>query len=124
LSNILYVPSISKNLLSIGALIDEGKVVVFTKMHFLVWDNLKGRNILATSIRQRSNGLYKLTLEPETNLVTSEDRSRIWHQCYGHLYYRRLTHLSTYDRVQDMPKLSNFYEVCEVCQARRQTRVR
>lgn len=87
------MPSISKNLFLVGALTDEGKIGVFTKMHFLIWDNLKGRNILATRTRQRSNGLYKLILEPETNLITSEDRSKIWYQYHGHLHYKRLIHL-------------------------------
>jgi hypothetical protein len=80
LSNVLYVPSISKNFVSVGALTNEGKVVVFSKTHSLILDNLKGRNILAIGRRQRSNGLYKLTSEPKANLVSLEDLSRIWHQ--------------------------------------------
>ena len=47
LSNVLYVPSITKNLLLVGALTDEGKIVVFTKTHCLVWDNLARCKMLA-----------------------------------------------------------------------------
>jgi hypothetical protein len=51
LSNVLYVSSITKNLLSVGALIDEGKIVVFTKTHCLVWNNLAGCKVLAQGTR-------------------------------------------------------------------------
>jgi hypothetical protein len=51
LSNVLYVPSITKNLLSVGALTDEGKVEVFTKTHYLIWNNITGRNVLAAEMR-------------------------------------------------------------------------
>ena len=121
LSNILYIPSITKNLLSIGALTDESKVVVFTKTHCLVWDNIAGRNVLAIETRQRSNGLYKLTMEIMANFVATDDLSQPWHQCYRHLHYCGLMHLSTQARIKDMPKLQNFHEVCEVCQVGRQS---
>jgi hypothetical protein len=79
--------------LSVGLLIDEGKVVAFTNSHYMVWDDIKGSEVLAMGTKQKSNGLYKLKSEPQVSIAKTEDKARLWHKRYGHLHYRGLTHL-------------------------------
>jgi photosystem II stability/assembly factor-like uncharacterized protein len=80
--------------LSVGALADEGKAIIFTKSHCMVWDNLIDRNVLATGAREKSNGLYKLTSQGEAYLTETVDEVKLWHRRYGHLHYRGLVHLA------------------------------
>jgi hypothetical protein len=69
--------SISKSLLPIGPLTNEGKVVVFTNSYCMVWDDIKGSKVLAMGIRQKSNGLYKLTSKPQVSIAETEDKAKL-----------------------------------------------
>lgn len=59
MSNVLYVPSIQKNLLSVGQLADQGHNVLFTSRHCYVMDNVDPVKIFLRGSRDNSR-LYKL----------------------------------------------------------------
>ncbi|KAG0575114.1 hypothetical protein KC19_VG319600 [Ceratodon purpureus] len=46
MTNVMYVPSLKRNLVSVGSLADKGHVV-FTDKKCLVLDNIKNRDIIA-----------------------------------------------------------------------------
>ena len=139
-TNVLYSPSIKRNLLSVGSLADIGKVIVFTKKHVYMLDSLIKGNILARGHRDNSNGLYYfgdiVLTKDQTNYVSTssftnqanyilvEEQAKQWHRRFGHLSYKGLYHLVKEDQIEGMPSIPNAQEICETCLARKQHRHR
>lgn len=93
LNNVLYVPGLKKNLVSISCLEDKGDIVAFVDGKVLVWS--KGSSIdVARVIGIHDGRLYKLVSQPTQALVHEEiNPSELWHRRYGHLHYRALLEL-------------------------------
>jgi hypothetical protein len=81
----------------------------------MVWDDIKGSKVLAMGIRQKSNGLYKLTSKPQVSIAETEDKAKLWHKRYGHLHYRGLIHIFKNGRVWGMLELQSYHEVYRRC---------
>jgi hypothetical protein len=90
MSDVLYVPGLKKNLLSMSAMEDKGYVVAFLGGQVLAW--LKGSIIdLAGVIGVSDGSLYRLTEKPTPALVhDDESLCELWHRILGHLHYRAL----------------------------------
>ena len=68
MKNVLYVPGLKKNLLSIFALEENGMKVAFFDGQVLMWP--KGKTLDDTTmIGEQEGGLYKLKGQPEQALV-------------------------------------------------------
>lgn len=64
IKNVLYVPGLKRNLLSIGKLTDAGNIFVFTSDTYLVVDKNDPHSIILHVSRDRSNNLYCLSTVP------------------------------------------------------------
>jgi transposase InsO family protein len=122
LTEIKYVPSLKRNLISVGAITDTGNLVVFSKTHCWILDKVDHNRIIATGYRNPINGLYSFGNTLQTNMVASENTSTLWHRRYGHLSYKGLSHLSTEQRVIGLPAIELTTKTCESCLAGRQAR--
>ena len=79
MKEVLYVPGLKKNLISISALDKKGFKVSFIDGQVLTWP--KGKNIEDAIIIGEEGGLYKLKGHSETALVhESTDPSELWHR--------------------------------------------
>ena len=58
LPNVLFVPTLHRNLISVGLLVDQGHAIMFTKSQCLILDNIFNKCIMATGTRNLANGLY------------------------------------------------------------------
>ena len=67
MKDLLDVPGLKKNLLSISALKEEGFKVAFVDGHILMWP--RGKSIDDATIIREQEGLYKLKSQPEQALV-------------------------------------------------------
>ena len=68
MKDVLFVPVLKKNLLSISALYAKGMRVAFVDDQFIMWP--KGKTINdALVIGEQEGGLYKLKVQPEQALV-------------------------------------------------------
>lgn len=114
MKDVLLVPGIKKNLLSISALEDQGFNVAFVKRKVLPWHE-KSNIDKATVIGIREGGLYKLKGKLERSLVHNEvSTSELWHKRLAHLHYRALPILSK--MVTRLPELLDQNEgVCKGC---------
>ena len=94
LNNILYVPGLKKNLLSISCLEDKGDRVAFIDGKVLVWG--KDSSIdKAMVIGVREGSLYRVITPPPQDLVHMEiNPIELWHRRYGHLHYKIIPNLS------------------------------
>ena len=93
ITEILYVPSIKKNLLSISALEDKGFRVTFMEGKALLWHKDSSLES-AIKIGVRVGGLSKLLGHPIQALVhKTVNLCELWHRRFGHLHYGALPKL-------------------------------
>ena len=121
LNNVLYVPGIKKNLLSVSAIAMHGYPVHFLYDKCTVHDRTKGDIIVITG--SLFNNLYKLDIyqkfDDQNALAVdaqTQSNSELWHARFGHLNFSSLARLSKHDMVCNLPSIhvpSN--HVCEGC---------
>ena len=84
MKDVLYVPGLKKNLLSISSLDNKGYGVAFIDGEFLMW--AKGETLNeAIIIGREENGLYKMKGHPETAMTHAIENSyELWHRILAH----------------------------------------
>jgi hypothetical protein len=93
LTDIKYVPSFRKNLMSVGTVADTGNLILFSKENCFILDQTN-HNIIASGLRTPGNGLYCFGDAPKSFLAETSDKSILWHLRYGHLSYPSFNHLA------------------------------
>lgn len=88
-TNVLCVPDLTTNLLSISELVHGGKIVVFDRLGCKIL-NSDGGTIATASLR---NGAYQLDLHERCCLVKQNDNTKLWHRRFGHLNFRDMCKL-------------------------------
>lgn len=126
LNEVLYVPDLSKNLLSVNAITENNGEVHFSKNKVIVTKNRK--TVLEGT--KEENGLYVINLTEEqknaTCLLTQNKKKAIeWHKKLGHLSkenMKKLIEISSGMNInrKDCDQLN---EICEVCMKSKQTRL-
>ena len=114
MKDVLYVPGLKKNLLSISALDAKGMRVAFIDGQVLMWP--KGKTIDdATMIGEEDGGLYKLKGHPGQALVhESIEPSVLWHRRIAHMHCRAPPMASK--AVFGLPKIQEKHEgTCKGC---------
>ena len=118
LHNVLYVPKLSYNLLSVSRTSDAGKTARFGETSCQILDS--NRKLVA--VATRVGDLYYLSCRPGSQKCHTavdkgtETREDVWHRRYGHLGTRNLQKLAKHELVNgfdfDMTKEINFCESC------------
>jgi transposase InsO family protein len=114
MKDVLYVPGLKKNLLSISALDKKGFRVAFVDGEVLMWS--KGKTIEdAVVIGIEEGGLYKLKGHSDVALTHStESPCELWHRRLAHINYKALPYVSKV--VTGLPELKVDHEgVCKGC---------
>lgn len=127
MEEVLYVPQLSANLLSVHAITKNDGVVIFTKNAVQI--NHKNKTIMEGE--KLSNGLFQIKLKAETkqdsfiakNLAVTDAEQ--WHKKLGHLSYKNLGKLTKLNEGIDL-KLEdlNQEKICSVCHEAKQTRIK
>jgi hypothetical protein len=118
MKDILFVPGLKTNLLSISALDKKGYRVVFIDGEVLMW--AKGETINeAIIIGNEENGLYKLKGHPETSMTHAiENSCELWHRRLAHINYKALPYICKV--VTGLPELKVDQEgICNGCAQRK-----
>jgi hypothetical protein len=90
LEEVLYVPGMKRNLVSISALEDKGYKITFSKGRVLAWHR-DSHISNAKVIGVRENNLYRLTIKPVQSLLHDIIiLSDLWHRRLAHIHYRAL----------------------------------
>ena len=84
ISNVLYVPDIDKNLLSVGQLIEKGFKVTFEDHCCLIYDTA-GQKILQVRMKGKSFSFFP-TEEEHTAYSTKTSITETWHKRLGHCH--------------------------------------
>jgi transposase InsO family protein len=114
MKDVLYVPGLTKNLLSISALEKKGFRVAFIDGEVLMW--AKGETMKeAIVIGKEEGGLYKLKGHSEAAMTHAiENPCELWHRRLAHINYKALPYVCK--AVTGLPELKVDHEgVCNGC---------
>jgi len=106
LQNVLYVPGIKKNLISVSMITGQDMQVEFFKTHCVIKDCRK--EIVATGVRVGS--LYRLDVKSISKQAMVAGRStaeQLWHQRFSHLNLQDLMLLQRKGMVEGLPIFRN-----------------
>ena len=93
MKDVLYVPGLKKNLLSISALDKKGYRFAFIDGEILMWAKGETLNEVIV-IGREENGLYKLKGHPETVMTHAiENSCELWHRRLCHINYKALPYI-------------------------------
>ena len=114
LSDVLFVPGIKRNLISISTLEDKGFNIAFSNGSVMAWK--KDSDFNSTQIiGERHGSLYKLAANQVHVLNHSASNiNLLWHKRFGHLNFKSLSSLGKF--VVGLPSLSSSFDgVCKGC---------
>jgi hypothetical protein len=108
MKDVLYVPGLTKNLLSISSLEKKGFIVAFIYEEFLMW--AKGETMKeAIIIGKEEGGLYKLKGHLEAAMTHAiENPCELWHRILAHINYKALPYICK--SVTGLPELKVDHE--------------
>jgi transposase InsO family protein len=114
MKEVLYVPGLKKNLLSISALDEKGYKVAFVDGQTLMWPRGKTFDD-AVVIGVQAGGLYKLKGRSDSTLIhDTMNPSELWHRRFSHLHCKALP--SVRKMVTGLPKIqAKPDDVCKGC---------
>ena len=120
LNEVLYVPTLAYNLLSVAKVTEAGKTVTFGETQGEVIDG-EGEVVAAVS---KARNLYYLKCKPlkneRINSASHQSKENLWHRRLGHLGQRSLCTLKEDGLVNDLDyNVSKEIDFCESCVSRK-----
>ena len=114
IKDVLYVPNLDQNLLSVGQIMKSGCCLTFQEEYCRILDS----NMKLIAQAKINNNSFSLNWENGDHkaMMSKADESWLWHKRYGHCDLRKLSILSSKGLVEDIPKLQVQTEICECCQ--------
>jgi hypothetical protein len=120
-NNVLYVPGLASNLLSVYQMTHTGspKKVIFSPDEVEITEISSGR-IIAKGVANHAQKVYMFShflpySNPSALLIHANEASKLWHERFGHLNYKYLSDLSEKDMVIGLPKIKFSKGVCQGC---------
>lgn len=114
--DVLYVPSMKNNLLSLGQLLEKGFTMSMKQNYIEVFDS---RYRLVSKAPLSKNRTFKVNLnaaEVHSFSTTSAiDERWLWHYRYGHLNFQSLNRLGVKKMVLGLPFIKPPQKVCKGC---------
>ena len=111
--DVLYVPGLAQDLLSVGQLMQRGFKLIFDENECLILD--KGKKQVVTKVQMTPNKIFPIILPLITKnaLRVKHDDSLLWHLRYGHLNYKSLKVFKNKNMVIGLPIINIEKQVCE-----------
>lgn len=120
IADVLYVPEIDQNLLSVGQLLEKGFKVSFENFNCYIFYT-SGKEVLKVKMKGKSFA-YEST-EVQIAYVTISSNTEIWHKRLGHCHLQRMMRLQKSDMVRGLTELDNYLPNCISCQSGKQNRL-
>ena len=115
LMNVLHVPTITKNMVSVGQIVDQGMYVRFTHLGCFIEEEgeiiAQGRRderMFILNTNDIGTALFAEGQKVESNID-------LWHKRVGHVNYQRLQDLQSKQVVFRLPKFSG--QKVQICEA-------
>ncbi|TXG70083.1 hypothetical protein EZV62_005018 [Acer yangbiense] len=113
--DVLLIPDLDQNLLSVAQLLKKGYSCLFKDNYCTIVDSC-GVEVVKVGMHDNS---FPLNLEQVNHsaFVSKLDDSALWHKRYGHFNMDALKYLQDHDMVRDMQALSRTSDdLCDACQ--------
>lgn len=107
LKEVLYIPSLCSNIISLGQFSEEGNKVVLKGNYLWVFEN---QGSLLIKVKRSENRLYKLLAETEKSeclLTKSDEVSNLWHIRLGHVNQLSMALMHKKNMVYGLPNVSS-----------------
>ncbi|KAL0383145.1 UNVERIFIED_CONTAM: hypothetical protein Scaly_0601800 [Sesamum calycinum] len=119
LNDVLHVPGLKRNLVSISQITSSEKHILFGPNDVEIIGNLDSivADIVLTG--EKRGSLFVMTTGESYVKKTSQiDKATIWHAWLGHLGYQSMHQISLKKLVEEIPSLQNIREnvICQGCQ--------
>lgn len=114
LSNVLFIPKLCANILSLGRLDEEGCQMVMYGGRLTICD----WGALLAEVHQTEGRLYLLKLNVIDHCLIAqgeENLSWLWHSHFGHLNFHSLWEMSSKHLVEGLPLIKVPDHVCHSC---------
>ena len=121
ITDVLFVPKIDQNLLSVGQLLDKRCSVVFKNNACVIYD-AAGLELFSVKMCNKNFPLNLKNVEASSYVAAMNENS-LWHKRLGHYHYGALRMLQKKELVLNAPKISEEEGVCEACQYGKQVRL-
>lgn len=113
IANVLYIPELDQNLLSVAQMLRNGYSVSFKEIFCFITDI---RGVEIAKLKMNGNSFYlKLDLVEGHVFSGKIDESVVWHKRYGHFNLKSLKFMQEADMVEDMPEITVNAQTCENC---------
>ncbi|KAJ6715423.1 hypothetical protein OIU85_026875 [Salix viminalis] len=117
INEVLLVPGLDENLLSVGQMIEHGYYVLFGGNLAVIFDDESLSNVVARVVMS-GNRCFPLSLEsitPAAMKATVSEGTWIWHRRFGHLNLGSLKKMKQGEMVYGLPVLTELKDVCAGC---------
>ena len=122
ISDVLFVPDLKTNLLSVGQLQEKGYEVLIKDGICQVRDSKLGLIAKAYMTSNRMFPLYLENMKLTCMVAKQQELAWLWHYRFGHLHFGGLQKLQQKKLVKGLPKLDQPAEICEECTLSKQHR--
>lgn len=116
ISDVLYVPGLTQNLLSVGQLLQKDYALKFDNGECIIID--KKKNFTVAKVKMTPNKIFPLMMPLNENFALKGEKindSYLWHLRYGHLNYKGMRLLKEKNMVKGLPNIDKIDKVCEGC---------
>lgn len=122
IKDVLYVPSLDQNLLSVPQMMQNGYSIYFEGDTCTIFDT-KGNNIAEIKMQQKCFPIQWVNEAPENSMhAQANELTWLWHKRFGHSNLQSLKFLSSKNMVKGLPAISEIIGVCEGCQLGKMSR--
>ncbi|PKA48313.1 Retrovirus-related Pol polyprotein from transposon TNT 1-94 [Apostasia shenzhenica] len=113
--DVLYIPGLKHNLISVGQLVHKGYSIVFHDNKCII-KNMTS-NALIMEIPMTKNRMFPIRISVLEHVLVANIQvdSWLWHKRYGHLNFHGLKLLYEKKMVDGLPSIDVMNEVCEGC---------
>ncbi|WVY97098.1 hypothetical protein V8G54_029249 [Vigna mungo] len=116
LKNVRHIPDLTKNLISVGQLANDGYTTVF---HGDNWKISKGARTIARG--RKSGSLYKTEGACHLITVAMNENPNLWHQRLGHMSEKGMRIMHSKGKLPSLQSIE--FDMCEDCILGKQKRV-
>lgn len=116
IKDVLYVPSLDQNLLSVPQMMENGYTIHFEGNTCAIYDP-KGNNIACVKMQKNCFPIeWNYKAQEQSMQTRSNELTWLWQKRLGHYNSKNLKSLSDKDIVNGFPQISETIGVCDACQ--------
>ena len=116
IKDVLYVPNLDQNLLSVPQMMQNGYSIHFEGDTCDIYDP-EGNNIACIKMLQKCFPIqWQYKIQEKSMQAKTNELTWLWHKRFGHSNLQSLKFLSSKNMVKGLPLISETIGVCEGCQ--------